>query len=77
MINQIDRFDLWEKQIMFICAIERFGLNIFFFYSMESEKGIFEGGILVVERRKKKRKNKNSFDVICASGRGTDVSSRK
>lgn len=62
---------------MFICAIERFGLNIFFFYSMESEKGIFEGGIFVVERRKKKRKNKNSFDVICASGRGTDVSSRK
>lgn len=62
---------------MFICAIERFGLNIFFFYSMESEKGIFEGRILVVKRRKKKRKNKNSFDVICASGRGTDVSSRK
>lgn len=60
-------------------SMDYFGLNVFFFffYSMESEKGIFEGGILVVERRKKKRKNKNSFDVICASGRGTDVSSRK
>lgn len=54
-----------------------FWIKYFFFYSMESEKGIFEGGILVVERRKKKRKNKNSFDVICAFGRGTDVSSRK
>lgn len=40
---------------MFICAIERFGLNIFFFYSMESEKGIFEGGILVVEERRRER----------------------
>lgn len=45
-------------------------VKYFFFYSMKTKKGIFEEGTLWNDR-------KNSFDVICASGRGMDVSSRK